>query len=203
MSDYAALVERAQSSDPAQRRAAFDQLVGQFQGAAYRQAYAILGDAQLAEDVTQDAFLSAYRNIDQLRDPLAFPGWLRRIVQTQCNRVLRRSALDEEPLEARWDLESGTPPVEALIEASELTASLRSAVQDLPHHERVVTEGFYLRGESQKEVAERLGIPLTTVKKRLQYARGRLRSFMAELSLLIDEPIDLLPGRNTRRDGSA
>lgn len=192
MTDYRILVQRAQTGDEPQRRAAFDQLVSLFRVAAYRQAYAVLGDAHLAEDAVQDAFFTAYRHIDQLRDPLAFPGWLRRIVQTQCSRALRRHLPAQESLEARWDLDSGQPSVEALVEADELRADLRVAMRDLPDHERVVTEGFYLRGESQKEVAERLGLPLTTVKKRLQYARERLRSL---LGLLADDPdpIDLFP----------
>lgn len=66
---------------------------------AYGYAYAILGDFHLAEDAAQEAFITAYRNLSQLRDANAFPGWLKRLVLTQCNRMTRKKRLPAEPLE--------------------------------------------------------------------------------------------------------
>ena len=53
-------------------------------------ACALLSDAELAQDVAQDAFVAAFEGINQLRDPTAFPGWFRRIVYMRCTRYLRR-----------------------------------------------------------------------------------------------------------------
>jgi len=56
-----------------------------------------------------------------------------------------------------------------------LAEQVTRAVRSLPEHERVVTELFYIGDYSQQEIAEQLAVPLTTVKKRLQYAREHLR----------------------------
>jgi hypothetical protein len=56
-----------------------------------------------------------------------------------------------------------------------------AAIQALPEREQIVTKLFYLNGYSQKEIAKLLQIPVTTVKKRLQYARQHLRGVMASM----------------------
>ena len=67
---------------------AFGIIVQRFQGMAYTSAYAMLEDAYLAEDVAQEAFIEAYLNLPKLRESAAFPGWFRRIVFKQGDRVL-------------------------------------------------------------------------------------------------------------------
>ena len=66
--------------------------------------YATLGDTYLAEDAAQEAFISAWRNLDQLRVPDAFPGWFKRIVLTQCSRLTRNKQFELVPLEAMAEL---------------------------------------------------------------------------------------------------
>lgn len=91
MSTLEALViqARAKDSTKAQRDDAFSELVIRFQDLAFGCAYAVLGDTHLAQDVTQEAFIAAYHNLAQLREPRAFPGWLRRIILTRCARLTR------------------------------------------------------------------------------------------------------------------
>src|SRR5450432_1765322 len=91
-------------------REAFSRLVARFQGMVVGYAFSWVGD--LAEDVAQDAFVEAFLRLHQLREPSAFPGWLRRIVRKHCDRCTRRkrapvedagAALqDEAPLERAW-----------------------------------------------------------------------------------------------------
>lgn len=139
----------------------------------------MLGDVHATQDAAQEAFITAYERIDELRDPAAFPTWLRAIVRTQCNRILRqREAL---PLDDR-ELSADDPVLTA--EQRLLHEDLHTAVHGLPDHERVVTELFYLSGYSQQEIAEQLQLPLTTIKKRLQYAREHLRETMPPMNML-------------------
>lgn len=178
---YADLVEQAQSADAETRERIFGQLVAQFTIAAQSWAYQTLGDLHAAQDAAQDAFITAYENLDSLRDAEAFPSWLRRIVMTHCHRQQRGSlqtvALEEDSLPIGSDLLT-------VVEKRLLHHHLRESVDDLPDHERIVTEMFYLDGYSQQEVADALGLPLTTVKKRLQRAREHLREVMAPVSHL-------------------
>src|SRR5262245_51088506 len=72
------------------RLEAFSALVRHFQDLAYGCAYAVLRNSALAEEIAQEAFVTAWRRLHQLREPAAFSGWLRRIVISHCNRFMRR-----------------------------------------------------------------------------------------------------------------
>jgi RNA polymerase sigma factor (sigma-70 family) len=173
MSDYEALVEQAQDAQAAADEA-FADLVEQFEGQALRWAYAALGDFALAQDAAQDAFVTAYQKLDQLREPKAFPAWLRRIVISQCHRLTRNRALPADPLDDT-DIPTRIGDPAAAAEEGELRQWVHEAVRELPANDREVIELYYLTGYSQDEMAVMLDVPLTTVKKRLQYARERLR----------------------------
>ena len=173
MPAYEPLVREVQAAEGEAREEAFGALIAQFQSMAQSWAYRELGDAHLAQDVTQEAFLSAYQKIDQLRDPAAFPGWLKRIVLTHSRRATRRQSPALLPFEDEDAPQQADPAASA--EHRELAEQVTRAVRSLPEHERVVTELFYIGDYSQQEIAERLALPLTTVKKRLQYAREHLR----------------------------
>jgi RNA polymerase sigma-70 factor (ECF subfamily) len=186
MQDYEALVRQAQDGEPEAREEAFAKLIDEFQSSAQAWAYNALGDSyndvHLAQDVAQEAFLTAYQKIDQLRDPAAFPGWLKRIVLTHAHRQTRRKSPSLLPLEDEAGEHNNDPALHA--ETRELEEQLNEAVRALPEHEREVTELFYITGYSQQEIAKQLALPLTTVKKRLQYAREHLRETMPPITML-------------------
>lgn len=181
MQGYEKLVRKAQAAEGSAREEAFGELIAPFQSIARGWAYNRLGDAQQAQDVVQEAFLTAYQKIDQLRDPAAFPAWLKRIVLTYCHRATRRKSPHLLPLEDDAAAPQSDPAANA--EDREMKDRVNRAVRALPDHERVVTEMFYITGYSQQEIAEALALPLTTVKKRLQYAREHLRETMPTMSL--------------------
>lgn len=189
MDDLKTLVMRAQASDLEDRKQAFNELTLRYQPLAYKVALQMLRDAHMAEDAVQDAFIAAYLRIDQLRDPLAFAGWLRRIVYTHCDRMIRGKQPHLEPLETRYDIATENPGPESVVETQEIQSQVQQAINALPDHERDVTEGYYLQGESQQELAERLQVPVTTVKKRLQYARQHLRVLYDEVNAAMDQAI--------------
>jgi predicted DNA-binding protein (UPF0251 family) len=89
-------------------------------------------------------------------------------------RIVRRKSGSEQALCEEDTLAYSDDPAR-VHETAEREEKVRDAVSALPDHERSVTELFYLRGYSQQEIAETLDLPLTTVKKRLQYARERLK----------------------------
>ncbi len=191
MEPLEALVRQAQSGDVplASRQDAFGELVRRFQDLAYGYAYALLGDVHLAEDAAQEAFLTAYRQLAQLREPAAFPGWLRRIVRTHCLRLRRGRQPATIPIEAEIDptgldfAVSRTDPA-ALAEQRETQELVAAAIAALPDRERVATVLFYLGGYAQQEIAQFLDVPVTTVKKRLQASRKRMQERM--LTMLRD-----------------
>ena len=170
------LVARAADGPAGARRAAFGELVRRYQDAAFGYAYALLGDREAAQDAAQEAFLAAYRSLGQLREASAFPGWLRRIVRTYCLRTAR-SSVDSLPLsEAEGVAASDDPSLAA--EAGELREALVGLIRSLPPREREATVLFYVADRPQEEIALFLGVPVNTVKKRLQAARTRMHGRM-------------------------
>jgi RNA polymerase sigma factor (sigma-70 family) len=191
--DLTQLVIQAQAGNGPARRAAFDRLAEHFQPVMYRHALGHLGDAHLAEDAVQEALLVAYTRIDQLRQPAAIAGWLRRIVITQCDRLTRSPQPPSEPIDAHWELAISEPSPETQLEADQIRQRVHSAIEALPAGEQDVTRAFYLNEMPQREIAAVLGLPLDTVKKRLQYARQHLRAFILAFDTALAEMV-LPPG---------
>jgi RNA polymerase sigma factor (sigma-70 family) len=176
-------------------REAFARLVGCFQDLAVATAYARLRDPQLAEDAAQEAFADAFLHVAQLREPAAFPGWLRRIVLKHCDRIVRRKRLPLTSLDAT-ELPGGTPAAEGALAGGEERARLRAAVEALPEAERLLVALHYLGGFEEAGVAEYLDLPLSTVKKRLHTARRRLRK---EIDAMLQRSLARLRPSRTRR----
>jgi len=174
--DLGYLIERARdaSAERASRHHAFEQIVRRFQDLAVAYACARLRDAALAEDAAQDAFLLAWERLGQLREPAAFPAWIRRLILTQCNRRLRGKRLQLRPEdEARAVADRYDTAAEA--EASDDATLVRIALAQLAPNDRVVLILFYGSERTHEEIAAWLGIPVTTVARRLAHAKRRLR----------------------------
>jgi DNA-directed RNA polymerase specialized sigma24 family protein len=84
---------------------------------AYGYAYALLGDAHLAEDAAQEAFIVAWRRLEDVRNPDTFPGWLRSVVRTQCDRMTRGKRLSVVPLVVAAEVRSATLSPDAHAES--------------------------------------------------------------------------------------
>ncbi len=105
MHDYIEAVEVVQDPNASgpKREHAFGQLMERFRGMVYSCALGFLGDEMQADDAVQETFLTAWRQIASLREPAAFPGWLRRIVLWQCHyyRRARTTSVDIDDLDER------------------------------------------------------------------------------------------------------
>ena len=166
---------------------AFGCIVGRFQAMARAMSYAMVDDSQLAEDVAQEAFVEAFLSLPKLREPAAFPGWFRRIVFKQGDRLIRGKHVMTMPLESVGDVPLADLDPALVIEGREMDDVVRHAVEVLPEHERIVVILFYGTGYALKEIAAFLEVPVTTVKKRLHDARQRLRGELIEEGKLSEE----------------
>jgi RNA polymerase sigma factor (sigma-70 family) len=188
--DLPALIIRARNGDGD----AFGKIVRRFQDMAVGYSYSLLRDFHLAEDAAQEAFLEAYLCLPQLREPAAFPGWFRRIVFKQCDRVTRVSTPSISTIDEAREVTAADQNQTDVMEQREREDSVLSAIDSLPEHERTSVMLFYMSGHSQKEISEFLDVPVTTIKKRLFSARGRLRE------MLVDVVTDSLRQRRPSRD---
>ncbi len=188
----AGLVVKAREGDAE----AFGAMVRRFQDMAVGYGYALLGDLALAEDAAQEAFLEAYLCLSQLREPAAFPGWFRRIVFKQCDRLRRGAMAKVEPLQAAQEQSSPAPNQADALEQGEMKRQVWAAIDALPEHERAVVALFYLSGYSQAEISAFLDVSVTAIKKRLFSARRRLREML--MDLVADTLRESRPSRNER-----
>lgn len=166
---------------------AFNTLVLAHQAIAYNLAYRILGEAALAEDATQEAFLSAFRKLRSYRGG-SFRAWVLRIVTNasydELRRQKRRPALSLEEIGGDADgpddpgeffAPSGEEGPEQAAERSELARALTNCLQNLPAEFRVVAVLIDVQGFDYAEAAAVVNKPVGTVKSRLARARARLR----------------------------
>src|SRR4051812_27964149 len=167
------LVEAARRGD----RDAFEALVRQEVAGVYRTALAILGSAPDAEDVTQDAFVSAWRNLRTLREPERFDAWLGRIVvNTSRMSLRRRRAVREIPVQEPSEtplVDGRQPEADPAAIAIEAIAFDR-AFDRLSIEDRQLLALTYVDDRRLEDVARLLEIPVGTVKSRLSRARAAL-----------------------------
>lgn len=168
--DSASLVDRAR--DPSAplhlQQAAFSRLVERSQANAFGLALSSLGDVDDAKDAVQEAFVTAWLRLGQLRDPSAFDGWLKTIVVRQCARQ-RRGRMERVKA---GDLPGSVAPDTGGVDYQALVGS---ALAGLPEGEREVTLLYYFLGHSQADIARFLRLKPGTVSKRLHSARLRIR----------------------------
>ena len=174
---------------------AFAALVARFQDVAVGYAYARLGDLAEAEDVAQDAFVDAWRELARLREPAAFVTWFRRIVHKHCDRRARVTrpvfvGAEDAPLATTEDGSA----LDA-ITREESSLQLRAAVRSLPDEQRSAVVLYYFAECSLAEVAELLDVPVGTVKSRLHTARSKLRATLTEMT---EHLHDSRPSRDQR-----
>jgi len=155
-------------------REAFGELVERYQNAAIANAYAILRNHAAAEDAAQAAFLTAWLRRADLREPKAFGSWLRTIVWTECSRISRRMHLVTVPLEDAFG--GRAEPSAGNSRDPDLQHLLLTAIEALPDSDRTVIALGYMSDFSYQELCDFLEVPVSTVKKRLDEARRRLRA---------------------------
>ncbi len=176
--DEPALIKQAQKGDVT----AFNRLVLHYQEMAYNVAYRIMGGPQAAEDMTQDAFISAYKSLNKFRGG-SFKSWLMRIVTNRCYDELRKhkrrpqSSLDEltEENESPAFLRSSNDSPEKHQQRVELAQAIEDCLDGLPDDQRITAVLCDIEGYDYKEIAHITSSTLGTVKSRISRARGKLR----------------------------
>lgn len=178
MEELTILVERARAGD----LAAYGELVRRFQDMAVGYAYSLLGDFHLAEDAAQEAFIQAHRDLSRLREPAAFPGWLRRIVFKYCDRLQRRKRVPSVPLQALSEIGNDDKGPAELFDQKEVRDRVSIAIEALPENQRLVVNLFYISEFSHAEIAAFLGAPVQTVKNRLHASKKRLKKELIDMT---------------------
>ena len=164
---------------------AFSVLVGKYQKQVHALAWRKIGDFHIAEEITQDTFLKAYKRLATLKEPQRFVGWLYVIAANRCSSWLRKKRLPTQSLEHleqedKEQLEKGAYS-EFVVEENERISGqtqrhvVKKLLAKLPESERTIITLHYFGEMSCTEIGAFLGVSANTVKSRLRRAQQRLK----------------------------
>jgi RNA polymerase sigma-70 factor, ECF subfamily len=172
----------------------FGDLVLRYQDRLYNMLVHVLGSAEDARDVAQDAFVTAFQKLHTFQGRSAFYSWLFRIAMNSAISRQRKNSRVPVSIEAVRD-RSGAEPTDPhpesrpdfSMEASERQTAVRAALADLPEEFRTVLVLKEMENMKYDEIAEMIGCPIGTVRSRIHRARAELK---ARLITLLHEPVE-------------
>ncbi len=160
----------------------FSDLVQKYQKSVHALAWRQIGDFQIAEEITQDTFLQAYKKLATLKNPNQFAGWLYVIARNLCTDWHRRKKPTMKSLEAtKTKTLEKTAYERYLAEEREKAAAehrrelVKNLLEKLPESERTVVTLHYLGEMTSEAISKFLGVSVNTIKSRLRRARKRLQ----------------------------
>lgn len=173
----ATLIGRARTGD----RSAFGLLYDRHVRPVYWQAYAVLGDAAAAEDVTQETFVTAWRRLGSIPATDSALPWLLVTARYVALNARRGTVRRERRSTDLPDDVAGPDDVVAAVEAADVRAEIDRAVSRLTETDRALYELCLEDGLTYAEAAQRLGLTHASVRNRLSRLRVRLRSDLRAL----------------------
>lgn len=154
---------------------AFSELVRRHQRVVYNLAYRFMRDGTSAEDMTQEAFLKAFRLLRGFRGDCEFSTWMYRVTCSVCLTELSRR---KKRNEVELHLDAATGSVEPESDSIDLPDIMRHCVGQLPDRYKRIITLYYLRELSYEEIAAKLDIPMGTLKTWMHRARKHLRGIV-------------------------
>jgi RNA polymerase sigma-70 factor (ECF subfamily) len=180
---HQALVERCLQGD---RKAQYE-LYQQYQKAMFNICMRITNDYNEAQDVLQDAFVSAFKHLGTFKGESTFGAWLKRVVVNTAIQHMKKKKLDVVPLADRHNRTPDDAPAETATHWAETqyqVDQVRRAVQKLPDGYRVVLSMYLFDGFDHGEIADILGITESTSKSQFNRAKTKLREILAQTAVL-------------------
>ncbi len=159
-------------------------LLDSFHENVFSYAYRLSGDASSADDIAQEVFVRAFRNLHQLREADAARAWLLVITRNEFLRWCRKRSphTSLEAAEALDGFGSGDGVTHSHSQAIDRAEWVQQALEQLPTEQRLVVNMFYFEQLSYAEIAEQLTIPMGTVMSRLNRARSHLKTVLNTLA---------------------
>lgn len=150
--------------------AAFN-LYNSYSKAMYNTLSRITNDAEVAKDLLQEAFVKAFNRINDLEEPMAFAGWLKRIVLNIGLEHVRKRKIYFEDIGNQEDLETDD------VDDSKIDdITLHQAIKELPNGCRTVLCLHLIEGYKHREIADQLGITESTSKTQFRHAKQLLKT---------------------------
>jgi RNA polymerase sigma factor (sigma-70 family) len=143
----------------------------------YNAAYRIVHNEEEAEDVLQEAFISAFHHLDSYRGDSPFGAWLKRIVINKALTQVTKKKMERFPEDDRWDVKEEEPI--DIFEGFPFTVErVRAAIEALPDGYRMVLSLYLLEGYDHGEIAEIMGITESTSKSQFNRSKKKLKELL-------------------------
>jgi RNA polymerase sigma factor (sigma-70 family) len=155
-------------------RAAYERLVRRCSGLVSAIALSVVRDVGRSEDIAQEVFIAAWKDLSRLRNPRTFLPWLRGMARNLALRTLRERHVPTDVSVLALGADERPGAVDTL-EAAERDKALEAALMDLDTDDREVLLVYYREGHSLRQVASLLDLSEPAARKRLSRARARLR----------------------------
>lgn len=178
----AALIRRARSGD----QLAMDELVQRHYRNVFNLAFRLSNNYDDAQDIVSEAFIRVHNALPNFRGDASFSTWLHRIVKNvflderKKQRIRTHSSLEEmvelEDSSVSRQVEDPAPGPQAAVERDERSTIIQQAVLTLPQNQRLMIGLYHFQHRSYEEIAEIMGLPIGTVKSRLNRARLALKN---------------------------
>ena len=166
---------------------AFRELFARYAAVAHALAFRLVRQAQVAEEIVQEAFLAVWRNPERYdRTRGSVRSWLLGTVHHRAVDAVRREQAQRRRAEQAASVAPAVEedPIDDVVAAIDLPRDrrlVRRALSELPDEQRDVIRQMYFDGQSQSQIAERTGLPLGTVKSRTLLGMRRLRASLEGL----------------------
>lgn len=176
MKDQEHIIARARRGDAD----AFEQLVAAYRNQVFRLALRMCGNEADADEVAQEAFLSAWKGLPNFRGESRFSTWLYQLTTHAAIDLMRR----EKRQAAAEDIDEITaaddgPSPQQQVERTETQREIRSALMQLPEEYRQVLLLRFMQELSYEEIGRALKLPVGTVKSRLNRAKAQLKDILS------------------------
>jgi RNA polymerase sigma-70 factor (ECF subfamily) len=148
--------------------------------AMYNTSLRLLNDSLEAEDVMQEAFLSAFKNLHTYKEEVSFGAWLKKIVVNRSLDVLKKRRIEQEPLDERRLAVAEETDNEVLDETMQKVAEIKQVIAQLPENYRVLITLHLLEGFDHDEISEILGMTNANVRTTYSRARKRLQEMLTD-----------------------
>lgn len=172
MNIHEELIHRCRAGD----QEAHFRLYKLYSKAMYNVGYRITGNEEDAEDVLQEAFVSAFKNLNNYRGDSSFGSWVKKIVINKAINLLKKRKWELMPENEEFDVPAEEPEQEYRPELQ--VETVRNAIMQLPDGYRSVLSMYLLEGYDHQEIAEIMGITESTSKSQLNRAKAKLRELL-------------------------
>ena len=146
--------------------------------AMYNTSLRLMNDSLEAEDIMQDAFLKAFKNIHTYKEEVSFGAWLKKIVVNRSLDVLKKRKLDTNPLDERTTAIIDDDDGEIFEDQAQKVAEIKQAISQLSENHRILVTLYLIEGYDHDEISQILEMTNAAVRTGYSRARKKLQEIL-------------------------